>query len=394
MKPPRILLTSIATVLTMGSSATWAANGTWSATPGTGNWIPDNGGTNWNTGINTYPGDTSILTNTDIATFSSTSTSLNVLINSATLNIGGITFGNAAAGLGAYTIGTNAGNSLFLSSGGTIQNTALVPAAGIVNYTIATPLQIEGASGGTYTFLSSGGASSNLVNTFIKVTGGVSGVATGRNTTILTLTGGNNVFVTANVNSSSMSEISGVIGDGAAGGKVAVTLTSPSSSSFTSWLLPGNNTYSGGTTLTRGAAGGTPTLRVASNTALGTGNLTFASGTATNGATLSPNLQNLNLANSITINTGIFARVNTRNNTLTLSGIIGSPDATTTIEKQNSGTLILTGANTYAGITQSVSGKSVGLLIGQSLKHEPTHANVDMGFGVIDSFFIVAGQSS
>ena len=43
---------------------------------------------------------------------------------------------------------------------------------------------------------------------------------------------------------------------------------------------------------------------------------------------------------------------------------------------------------------QSVSGKSVGLFIGQALEHEPTHANVDMGFGVTDSFFIVAGQSS
>ena len=43
---------------------------------------------------------------------------------------------------------------------------------------------------------------------------------------------------------------------------------------------------------------------------------------------------------------------------------------------------------------ESVSGKSVGLFIGQALEHEPTHANVDMGFGVTDSFFIVAGQSS
>ena len=105
--------------------------------------------------------------------------------------------------------------------------------------------------------------------------------------------------------------------------------------------LTGANTYTGGTTLTGG------TIQVGTSTALGTGALAMATGT-----TLESIAAGLTLANTVAI-TGT-STVDTNANTLTLSGVVSGG----TLAKTDTGTLALTGANTYTGGT-TLSGGTI-----------------------------------
>ncbi len=102
--------------------ALFAASQTWNGNGGNSNWST---GLNWNGGA--APGSTAFKNSTDTATFNDTGNLLNSVINidSLTQDIGSITFDLPANTTGtAYTIGSlgaNSGNTLFLSSGGTVQ---------------------------------------------------------------------------------------------------------------------------------------------------------------------------------------------------------------------------------------------------------------------------------
>ncbi|MFN7594450.1 MAG: autotransporter-associated beta strand repeat-containing protein, partial [bacterium] len=99
--------------------------------------------------------------------------------------------------------------------------------------------------------------------------------------------------------------------------------------------LTGNNTYTGGTLLQQG------TLGVGHNNALGTGALAMSAGT-----TLRAVIDNLNLANAITLNGA--GTVDTQAFAMTLGGIVsGTGDLT----KTGTGTLTLSGTNSYTGDT-------------------------------------------
>ncbi|WP_164156216.1 autotransporter-associated beta strand repeat-containing protein [Sandarakinorhabdus rubra] len=100
-------------------------------------------------------------------------------------------------------------------------------------------------------------------------------------------------------------------------------------------VLNGANSYAGGTTL---AAGG---ITVGTSTALGSGALAMAGGTR-----LTAGADGLGLANAIS--TAGIGTVDTGANTLALSGIVSGSGS---IAKVGSGTLVLNGANTYAGGT-------------------------------------------
>jgi autotransporter-associated beta strand protein len=100
-------------------------------------------------------------------------------------------------------------------------------------------------------------------------------------------------------------------------------------------ILAGANTYAGGTFLDFG------TLGMASNGALGAGALSMQPGT-----TLQFEASGLTLPNSIVLNAD--PTIDTGSNTDTISGVISGSGA---LDKIGSGTLILTGANTYAGPT-------------------------------------------
>ncbi len=228
-----------------GASQNWVGgstvDGKWSTS---GNW----GGT-------PIPGATSGLTNTDIATFNAAiantwgSTALiPIVIDLTTQNIGGLNFDTAA---GSYYIGTTAGNSLLLTSGGTIQILSTLTATNAVE-TINAPLVLEGANG-TYTFSNNSANGTGAGAGTLNFGGGITGGAAGA--TVLTLNGTN-----TNANT-----ISGIIGNGSST-TVAIT-----NSGAGTWWLTGANTYTGLTTVNGG------TLVVGNGT---TGSLNGTAGTA------------------------------------------------------------------------------------------------------------------
>jgi outer membrane autotransporter protein len=105
-------------------------------------------------------------------------------------------------------------------------------------------------------------------------------------------------------------------------------------------ILAAANTYAGGTLLDFG------TLGIASNGALGAGAVTMAPGT-----TLQFEASGLTLPNGIVLVAD--PTIDTGSNTDTISGVISGSGA---LDKIGSGTLILTGANTYSGPTDVQEG--------------------------------------
>ncbi len=115
-------------------------------------------------------------------------------------------------------------------------------------------------------------------------------------------------------------------------------------------VLSNANTYglSAGTVGTTLAAG---TIEIGSNTALGAGDVAV-----TGAATLAAGAANLNAANNIVVTGGVTAAVDTQANTLTLSGVISQTAASGAVTKTGSGTLKLSGTNTYTGATTVSNG--------------------------------------
>ena len=193
--------------------------------------------------------------NTDIATFNAAIANTwgnavgnPIVIDSATQNIGGISFGGAT---GNYFIGSTAGNSLLLSSGGTIQVLGSLTATNAIA-TINAPLIIQGG-GGTYTFANNSANGSGAGAGTLNFGGGITGGAAGA--TVLNLSG-----VNTNANT-----ISGIIGNGS-----ATSLAITKSGSGT-WKLTGANTYTGATTINAG----TLTLNAATGSLNSASALTF-----------------------------------------------------------------------------------------------------------------------
>ncbi len=190
------------------SRVAWATSGTWSlsaATPGA--WQTT---TNWVGGI--VPGATSGITNTDTATFNS-STGFTSVVPDLGRNLKNITFDTLAA---PYTIGTTGGSSLLLTSGGTTQITSTFSGSNMTE-TINAPLVLEG----NYTL------ADNCTNSGVLLDVG-GAISTAGNP--LTLSGPGSISVSGN--------ISGV-------GSVSKTGSG-------TVFLSGTNTYSGGTTVTGG----------------------------------------------------------------------------------------------------------------------------------------------
>ena len=234
-----------------------SASATWSATPTNSNWVASASEINWSTGAGTFPGSTSSLNNGDTATFTGASTTLGITINAVGLNIKNITFSGSAEP--AYSIGSASGNSLLLTSGGSISIASITTGANTTN-SVNAPLILEPASAstaGTYTFSSASGT----IGHPLVIGGGVTGGTTTQGIA-LTLTGANTGLNTA----------SGIIGDGGAAGGLSI-----SKNSSGTWILSGANTYTGGTTL---LATNTGILRLSGAGTLGSisGSLTINGG--------------------------------------------------------------------------------------------------------------------
>jgi autotransporter-associated beta strand protein len=219
----------------------FGADGTWSSTPDTADWENDGGNKNWsNLNKNIFPGTTTAgsTTNTDTATFNSTSTKTGVTLTTKSgsfdLNIKNITFDASAV---SYTIGATNGKSLLLTSAGTVQITSALSGTNITE-TINAPIVLEPATSttaGAYTFQNDATSSTNALNFGGGITGGTTSF--GNSTTpgiTLTLAGSN----------TGANTISGVISNGNATNGVAVT-----KSGAGTWVLTGTNTYTGATTI-------------------------------------------------------------------------------------------------------------------------------------------------
>ncbi|WP_211259066.1 beta strand repeat-containing protein, partial [Tatumella morbirosei] len=144
----------------------------------------------------------------------------------------------------------------------------------------------------------------------------------------ITLNGLNSAIATGNYSETLSGVISGV-GQISKTGSGTLTLT-------------GNNTYSGGTTLNGGE------IAIGNSNALSTGDLTMADAT-----TLGFTTGDLNLANNVTLSGGT-ATVDTGSNHQSLSGVISGAGE---LAKDGSGTLTLTGDNTYTGGTRLSAGE-------------------------------------
>ena len=342
-KSARILAGSIAALITAGSLPTpraQAADQIWDGGSGTnGNWSTL---LNW-VGDTAAPGATSGTTNADVATFNAAITNTwglvgtPIVLDSATLNLGGIRFDSAA---GSYFIGTTGGNSLLLSSGGTIQSLGSLTATNAIE-TINAPLVIQGADG-IYTFTNNSANGAGVGAGTLDFGGSITGGAAGA--TVMTLSGSN-----TNANT-----ISGTIGNGSAT-SLAIT-----KSGAGTWKLSGTNTYTGETTISAG------TLRVGVVDALphgaGRGNVAVDGTGALDLNGLSPTLNGLNGLNDTgTVTSGVAG-----NATLTLGdadtsstfpGVIQNGSGTVGLTKIGSGTLALIGtSSTYTGKTSILAG--------------------------------------
>ncbi len=283
----RAILLGLAATVVATTHLAQAASDAWSATPTDSDWANT---LNWVGG--TPPGATTGTTNTDTATF--TTSSIVAVTVDAGRNLQNITFG----GNNTFTLG---GSTLLLTSGGTILSNGSA-----VDQRISAPLQIQG-DGGTYTIETN----TPGTNRELQVSGGISGVATAGNTTVLTLTGssgGNNEITSA-----------GAITDGTGGGKLALVKDGAGL-----WILGqsnGTNTYSGGTTIKAG------TLRLSSsgNTTglIGPGTLTLeGTGTLRLQSTSATTVNNDVVVNGTGGTISVRTNDNFYPNTLTGTGVL------------------------------------------------------------------------
>ncbi len=262
----------------------------------------------------------------------STTLGADTTINSLTVNGNGTNTVAAGNTLTINALADSNTDSGSLVTGHTLGD-AITVASGANAFTINTPL-VMGNAGANQTY-------TNASSSLFTIGGTITGTAATGNTQTLNL-----------VNSSTGgSTISGVIGDVPSAGKVAVVINNSGSGTTT---LQGNNTFTGGLTLTAGTlsrAGGT-------GTSFGAGNITVNGGTMDlNGAVgfvlnnlsgsggnitsfFSPTFTSLNLTNSANTT---FAG--------TIDGNVGSG-----ITKSGVGTLALTGSNSYGGSTTLTGG--------------------------------------
>ena len=317
------------------TNGNWSTSTNWSAaTPTTGNTATFNGAGNGNTTIDIDSGR--VVTSIAFTT-------------------------NAVS----YTIGSGVASSddtLALVSGGNVS--ILV---GLVNTGLTETINAPLSLGGSYAFTNAqAGAGSRLV---------FAGNITNSATSTLTLSGagtGSNL-------------ISGIISNGSGGTVQTLSITA----TLGTWEITGNNSYSGGTTL----SGSTGTVQIGHNSALGGGNITFTAGkfqagtavSLSNTSTLTAQTfqgsQNIGLSGKMTISAGgnrTLTSSITGGGTLTLGAIDLAPagdidprthilagTGNTTISGiianggtvangltiNNTGVTKLSGTNTYSGLT-------------------------------------------
>jgi len=230
-----VVLAAIASLTMLGQSAK-AQSATWNVNAD-GSWVT---GTNW-TG-STAPGFVSSSTNTDTATFGNivpAATTRTITVD-ANRNIFGINFnGNS----GGYTL---TGGNLLLTTGGTLQTSG-------TGSTHTDSVNSAITLGGDYTFATASTTAGRILSIGTTVTS-----AATSGTTTLTLDG---------IGTSSSNAITGVVSNGGSTNKVAIT-----KSGTGTWTLSGANTFTGDVTSNNGILRGVNTAATNVLSAFGTGN--------------------------------------------------------------------------------------------------------------------------
>jgi autotransporter-associated beta strand protein len=292
-------------------------------------------------GAGNYTGDTVISGGVlEIQNVAASSLSANTTLNGNTVTLGstaGISIGQGVSGTGirsgSYILAINAANSTI-----TLSQTASA-AGSNVSLTFA---QTSGSLAGSTLDYDNQGGSINFGQSTAITLGGLKGnqslSLTNNNTAALALTVGGNNQTTA---------YGGLLsGNGSMVKAGSGTLT-----------LSGNNTYTGGTTLSTG------TLVIGNAAAAGTGTITQSTGSSllkidTTG-TIANNMsvynvlasQSATLSGAITVNNADWEV--DPGDTLTISGAVSGSGGVT---KTGDGTLALTGNNTYTGATTVSAG--------------------------------------
>ena len=375
---------------------------------GTGSVIKTGAGTQILGGANTYAGGTTVnggtlqLTNTagsaSTGTFNVDNSTLQINLGAGanfaynpTLNFtGAAVLGNAAAGSATTTAGQINYTGTLNGDGTnalTINNTGLarlymngavsnVPQVNVTGGAMGFDLSVGNRAGGAPVVVSNGAALwfANATNTLannITLNGGSgigsvgalsqegAGAATLSGT--ITLTNGTNSSVGGNTAGATVAVNGNITGGG------GLSKIGPNT-----FILAGNNDYSGGTTLAAGV------LALNSATAIGSGNLTITGGSlnaTTAGITLSTNntqAWNGDFAfvgtNSLNLGTGAVTLGANRIVTVTANtlstGAIGDGGNARTLSKAGTGVLLLTGNSTYTGATTITAG---GLQLGDGV---------------------------
>ncbi len=342
-----ITLGDVASTILVDPAQTYTVS---SAIGGAGTLNKTGTGTLTLTGTNTYTGGT-VINDGTVAVNSSASlgnTSGGLTINAGTLQVTTgftstrvITLGDAAS-----TILVNASQTYTVSSaiGGT----------GTLNKTGTGTLTLTGTN--TYTggtVINAGtvavNSSTSLGNTSggLTINAGTLQVTTGFTSTRLITLG--DAASTIQVDPSQTYSMSGAIGG-------TGTLNKTGTGTLN---LSGNNTFSGGVTLSTGTVG------IGHNAALGTGTLTLTGGitiqasggarTVSNAVTLAGNFSiggsnDLTFGGAATL-TGNRTITVDSTGTTTFSGAIGQNAAGRSLTKAGTGTLVLSGSNSYSGAT-------------------------------------------